>query len=210
MPDKQGRYKPGVPTQINSMKNVEPFGEFRWVPAGEGCVRTLMTRAYYHRARRHPEGLDWQVNPRWDRNRQWYVNGVGDGQWTDGAKEALDHFWPLMKSEAPKDEPIAWQFKATPDKVDIARCLREAYDAGAREVTITHWNNVDVHYLHVSEQPLVQRYLESQGIDIRFMKTSRPEWTSYSRSWLAKARAWEAEQKAKAETKIVVKVKGVR
>lgn len=37
MPDKQGRYKPGVPTQINDMKNVEPFGLFRWVPAGEGA-----------------------------------------------------------------------------------------------------------------------------------------------------------------------------
>lgn len=219
MPDKQGRYKPGVPTQINSMKNVEPFGEFRWVPAGEGCVRTSTPGVWYYRARRHPEGLEWQVNPQQNKNRSWTVNGVGDRQWTDGAKEALDHFWPLMKSEAPKDDPIAWQFKTTPDKVDIARCLREAYDAGAREVTIVK-DGVERFYLHQEVRFLVKSWF-FQTQSMRTINTGPntwpdlcltqvDQWTMMREPLLERARAWDAEQKAKAETKVVVKVKGIR
>jgi hypothetical protein len=195
---------------------VEPFGEFKWLPAGEGCVRTLMPDVYYSRVRRHPEGLEWQRNPRY-KDRTWDVNGVGEygeGDWPSGAKAALDHFWPLApaKSKAPK-EAIAWQFKTTPDKVDVARCLREAYDAGAREVTIDN-DGLICTWIHHSIQPLASAFRMAHGemeaykycsVDMNHL-----DWCHIDRPCLEQARAWEAEQKAKSETKIVVKVKGVR
>lgn len=190
---------------------VEPFGEFKWLPAGEGCVRTLTPDVYYSRVRRHPEGLEWQQNPRY-KDRAWHVNGVVEfGPWPDGAKAALDHFWPLApaKSETPK-EAIAWQFKATPEEVDVARCLREAYDVGAREVTIYKDGEADETYLHLSVQPEVERFLGSIRGDSLHVTVGIQDWVTYGRPLLSAARAWEAEQKAKSETKIVVKVKGVR
>lgn len=65
----------------------------------------------------------------------------------------------------PESEPeIEWTFKCRLEHVDIDRCLREAFEAGAREVTISTGGQVPLRvFLHTSVWPLVREAMDRRS-----------------------------------------------
>jgi hypothetical protein len=143
-----------------------------------------------------------QVEGSRNSGRTWNAYGV----FVD-ANNAIAHLWPDQpKSEptpapVPTQKPIEWQFKSTAAERDIDRVLREAYDAGAREVTVES-NGLITTYLHRSVGDLCRRAGVFKGTGV----THGDRWFAYTgpgNEVLARARKWEAQR-------AVTKVRGVR
>jgi hypothetical protein len=137
------------------------------------------------------------------------------------------HFWPDLfeKKEQkpmtePQESPIAWTFKTAPEDIDMPRILREAHEAGAREVTVERDGQTTT-YLHHDKRATVaswwlytQSAVRNQCFADFACASSVPGWEIVGHPCLAEARAWQAVQetarKAKEARRVVVKVNGVR
>lgn len=201
---------------------IKVFCGIEWAPAGDGCVRIVSDSVVFHRVRRHTDGLEWQKRG----SKEWVLNPdvTSEAQWDGLARKALDYFWPPQKdtiaasiepsAHADGKDKIAWTFVAIPEKIDIARCLREAYEAGAREVTINNDGQIETYCWPDTYNHTILPWCVATKTP--FPATNRHkrigDWIHIEHSALACARAWEAEERTKAEKarRVRVTVVGTR
>ncbi len=90
------------------------------------------------------EGLEWAYS---DTSLSW---GRSARSFSGQAeiRAAITRFWPAVLAATTKPD-LHWSFHADREDVDIARVLREAYAAGALEVTIRN-NGESQTWLHHS------------------------------------------------------------
>lgn len=101
----------------------------------------------------------------------------------------------------------SWSFTCTPDKVDLSRILREAYDAGLREVVVDVPNSRQV-YAHSEVLSLLFDYEQAHHMSTMQMTVGVSGWVQVDHEpCLALARAWKAAQTVK---KITVHVSGTK
>jgi hypothetical protein len=132
------------------------------------------------------------------------IDGASIGGWVTAFSTAIDHFWgpELRHDHVPTKAESAdgWSFTCTPDKIDIARCLREAYAAGFREIVIDEVPQYESVWFHRSVWGLLADSGEAQNARNWSATSLDPDWAPCSdkKGALTRARAWEAAQAAKA------------